>query len=121
LSAVIWIGGTVVLLQLWGVDSLVWLSSDQGRRLVGTLVTIGFAIGVGVVVWETASAIIERAIRQLDRQDIRNARLRTFLPLLRTVIFVTVVMVVSLFVMAELGINIAPLLAGAGVVGIAIG
>lgn len=121
LVAVAWIGGTVVLLQLWGVDSLIWLSSDQGRRLVGMLITIGFAIGLGIVVWETASAVIERAIRRLDRQSGKNARLRTFLPLLRTVIFVTIVIVVGLTVMSELGINIAPLLAGAGVVGLAIG
>lgn len=121
LVAVVWIAGAVVLLQLWGVDSLVWLSSDQGRRLVGMLITIGFAVGLGVIVWETASAVIERAIRRLDRQSGQNARLRTFLPLLRTVIFVTIIIVVGLTVMSELGINIAPLLAGAGVVGLAIG
>lgn len=120
-SAVLWIGGAVLLLQIWGVDSLVWLSSERGRRFVGMLVTIGFAIGLGVVVWEVASALIERKIRRLDRADTRNARLRTFLPLLRTVIFVALVMVVGLTVLSELGINIAPLLAGAGVVGLAIG
>ncbi len=120
-SAVLWIGGAVLLLQIWGVDSLVWLSSERGRRFVGMLVTIAFAIGLGVVVWEVASALIERKIRRLDRQDTRNARLRTFLPLLRTVIFVALVMVVGLTVLSELGINIAPLLAGAGVVGLAIG
>lgn len=120
-SGVLWIGGAVLLLQIWGVDSLVWLSSERGRRFVGMLVTIGFAIGLGVVVWEVASALIERKIRRLDGQDTRNARLRTFLPLLRTVIFVALVMVVGLTVLSELGINIAPLLAGAGVVGLAIG
>lgn len=121
LAMVVWIGGAVLLLQLWGVDSLIWLTSDRGRRLVGMLVTIGFAVGLGVVVWETASAVIERTIRRLDRLDTRNARLRTFLPLLKTVIFAAVIAIVGLTVMAELGINIAPLLAGAGVVGLAIG
>jgi len=121
LVTVLGICGIMALLQLWGVDSLVWLASDQGRRLVGMLVTIAIAIGLGIVVWEVASAVIERAIRRIDRADTRNARLRTFLPLLRTVIFVAIVGVVGLTVMAELGINIAPLLAGAGVVGLAIG
>jgi small conductance mechanosensitive channel len=121
LTTVVSICGVMLLLQLWGVDSLVWLSSDQGRRLVGMLVTIAIAIGLGIVIWEVASAVIERAIRRIDRADTRNARLRTFLPLLRTVIFVTIIVVVGLTVMAELGINIAPLLAGAGVVGLAIG
>jgi small-conductance mechanosensitive channel len=121
LAVVVWIGGAVVLLQLWGVDSLVWLGSDRGRRLVGMLLTIGLAIGLGIVIWEVASALIERSIRRLDGLTTVNARLRTFLPLLRTVVFVTVIVVVGLTVMSELGINIAPLLAGAGVVGLAIG
>ncbi|MBM3548334.1 MAG: mechanosensitive ion channel [Alphaproteobacteria bacterium] len=121
LVTVVGICGVMLLLQLWGVDSLVWLSSDHGRRLVGMMVTIGIAVALGIVFWEVASAVIERTIRRIDRADTRNARLRTFLPLLRTVIFVTIVVVVGLTVMAELGINIAPLLAGAGVVGLAIG
>jgi small-conductance mechanosensitive channel len=121
LVAVVWVGGAMVLLQLWGVDSLVWLSSAPGRRLVGMLVTIALAIGLGLLVWEVASAVIERNIRRIDDGEGRNARLRTFLPLLRNVIFVALILIVSLVVLSEIGINIAPLLAGAGVVGLAIG
>lgn len=121
LVAVVWVAGAMVLLQLWGVDSLVWLSSTPGRRLVGMLVTIALAIGLGLLVWEVASAVIERNIRRIDEGEGRNARLRTFLPLLRNVIFVALIVIVSLVVLSEIGINIAPLLAGAGVVGLAIG
>jgi small conductance mechanosensitive channel len=120
-GAIVWVVGAVVLLQIWGLDSLVWLYSNQGRRLVSTLLTIAFAIGFGVVAWEVASAVIERTLRRLDSLDSRNARLRTFLPLLRNVIFVTLIVIVGLTVLSELGVNIAPLLAGAGVVGLAVG
>ena len=41
--------------------------------------------------------------------------------MLRTVLLVTIVLVVGLMSLSELGVNIAPLLAGAGVVGIAVG
>ena len=51
----------------------------------------------------------------------RAGRLRTLLPMLRTVLLVTIVLVVALMTLDELGVNIAPLLAGAGVVGIAVG
>ena len=121
LITVVSIFSVMLLLQLWGIDSLIWLSSDQGRRLVGMLLTMGLAIGLGIVIWEVASALIERTIRRLDGEAKRNARLRTFLPLLKTVIFVALVIVVGLTVLSEVGVNIAPLLAGAGVVGLAIG
>src|SRR5690606_13657595 len=52
---------------------------------------------------------------------LHSARMRTLLPLLRNAFLVLLVTVVTLIVLAELGLNIAPLLAGAGVVGLAIG
>ena len=51
----------------------------------------------------------------------RSARLRTLLPLLRSALLITIVVVAGLMVLSEIGINIAPLLAGAGIIGVAIG
>ena len=47
--------------------------------------------------------------------------MRTLLPLLRNAFRILLFLMVALIVLSELGINIAPLLAGAGVVGLAIG
>src|SRR5258707_5120786 len=49
------------------------------------------------------------------------ARLRTQLPMVRTPLFNAIVTVVGLTALSEIGVNIAPLLAGAGIVGVAIG
>jgi len=51
----------------------------------------------------------------------RSARLRTLLPLLRTTLLITIVIVAGMMVLSEIGVNIGPLLAGAGIVGVAIG
>jgi small-conductance mechanosensitive channel len=51
----------------------------------------------------------------------RTARPRTFLPMLRTALLSIILTVVALTALSELGVSIAPLLAGAGIVGIAIG
>jgi small-conductance mechanosensitive channel len=48
-------------------------------------------------------------------------RVRTLLPMLRTALGIVLAIVVALTTLAELGINVAPLLAGAGVVGLAVG
>ncbi len=51
----------------------------------------------------------------------RSARLRMLLPLMRNVVRVILAVIVTLTILSDFGINIAPLLAGAGVVGLAIG
>jgi small conductance mechanosensitive channel len=51
----------------------------------------------------------------------RSARIRTLLPLFRKVVFTVLAVMVSFIVLSELGINIGPLLAGAGVIGLAVG
>ena len=53
--------------------------------------------------------------------NMRAARLRTFQPMLRTALLCVIVTVVGLTALSEIGVNVAPLLAGAGIVGIAIG
>jgi Mechanosensitive ion channel len=51
----------------------------------------------------------------------RATRLRTLLPLLRTALLVAIAIVIGLTALSELGVDIAPLLAGVGIVGVAIG
>jgi small conductance mechanosensitive channel len=81
-------------------------------------------ISVGIVVWELFGSAIERYVAALEKEGAplpRSARVRTLLPLLRTAMMVLIVTMVALIVLSEIGVNIAPLLAGAGIVGIAIG
>src|SRR5262249_10774060 len=69
------------------------------------------------------NAAIERHLRELARESryARAARLRTVLPMIRTVLLLSIVTIVGLTALSEIGVNIAPLLAGAGIVGLAIG
>ena len=50
-----------------------------------------------------------------------QARLRTLLPIFQNMLFATIVVMTLLMVLSSLGIEIGPLIAGAGVVGVAIG
>jgi len=74
--------------------------------------------------WEIVSVKIERYLareREGTTGGKSNARLLTLLPLLKNVIRIVLVLLAGMSVLAHLGINIAPLLAGAGVVGLAVG
>jgi len=123
-SAVIAFIGFVALLEVWGVDAIVWFYGGQiGSRLISALVTIGIAALAAAVIWEVANALMDRQINTLSREGhfARAARLRTFQPMLRTALLCLIVAVVGLTALSEIGVNVAPLLAGAGIVGIAIG
>jgi len=123
-SAVIAVIGFVALLEVWGVDAIVWFYGGQiGSRLLSAVVTIGIAALAAAAIWEASNALMERQLNALSRDGhyARAARLRTFQPMLRTALLCVIVAVVGLTALSEIGVNVAPLLAGAGIVGIAIG
>jgi moderate conductance mechanosensitive channel len=122
--AVIGVATAVGLLQFWGADAFGWFHQGSiGARLVSASASVGIATIAGIVVWEIANAQLERRLSRLTTAGSAAdaARLRTLLPLLRAALFAIVLSVVGLTALSELGINIAPLLASAGIVGIAVG
>jgi small-conductance mechanosensitive channel len=123
-SAIIAFIGFVALLEVWGVDAIVWFYGGQiGSRLLSAVVTIAIAALAAAAIWEIANALMDRQVNALSRDGhyARAARLRTFQPMLRTALLCLIVAVVGLTALSEIGVNVAPLLAGAGIVGIAIG
>jgi moderate conductance mechanosensitive channel len=124
IAAVIAFIGFVAVLEVWGVDAIVWFYGGQiGSRLLSAVITIGIAALVAAAIWEASNALLDRQINVLSRDGhyARAARLRTFQPMLRTALLCVIVTVVGLTALSEIGVNVAPLLAGAGIVGIAIG
>ncbi|WP_249780529.1 mechanosensitive ion channel domain-containing protein [Bradyrhizobium sp. dw_411] len=123
-TAIIAVIGFVALLEVWGVDAIVWFYGGQiGSRLLSAVVTIAIAALAAAVIWEASNALMDRQLNSLSRDGhfARAARLRTFQPMLRTALLCLIVAVVGLTALSEIGVNVAPLLAGAGIVGIAIG
>jgi len=119
----VYILAALALLQAWGVDSFGWLDTPIGRNIIQSSVSIAAVIVVSLIVWESINSTIERYLSKMEEDDKskRAARARTLLPLLRNVVFVVLGVMVTLIVLSELGVNIGPLLAGAGVLGLAIG
>ncbi len=114
----------VVLFESWGIDALGWFASGSlGRSLVSAALTIVIAIIVAILIWEAVQYAVERRLARWTRQGdvVRAARLRTLLPMLRTALFIVVALIVGLTALNEIGINTTPLLAGASIVGVALG
>ena len=124
MRGIVHILAALALLQTWGVEAVGWLQTPFGQRLMQGAFSIAVVVVVALLVWEAASAAIERYLSSVGRDGKtvqRSARSRTLLPLLRNFLAVLLAVLVTLIVLSELGVNIGPLLAGAGVIGLAIG
>ncbi len=114
----------LALLQAWGVDVLRWFSAGAlGTRAAYAIITILVILVVDLVIWELANAAIDRNLDRLSAsgQYAQAGRLRTLAPLLRSCLLALIIIVVGLTALSELGVNTGPLLAGAGIFGVALG
>ena len=112
------------LLESWGLEAFAWFGHGKlGNRLISSIVSISLTITLALVMWEGINAAIQRHLERLSRdaKAAQSARVRTLLPMLRTALLAVILIFVVLSVLAEIGVNVAPLIAGAGVVGIAVG
>ena len=109
------------ILNSWGINVTKWFESELGALITEKVGSIVFIIFIAVAIWEIVSSLIEHTIHRSQSSTERSARLETLLPLARKTLLVVLSVMVTLTVLSELGLNIGPLLAGAGVVGLAIG
>ncbi len=120
ISALIWIFAAIVILEAWRIDVLSLLASPEGAHVIGRVVATLIIIVVAIAVWELGDGALTNYVTS-DGDHAASPRLITLLPLLRNVLLVTICTIVIITILSELGVNIGPLLAGAGVIGLAIG
>ena len=113
----------------WGID-LVHLAEQDTlfARIVHGVLSAVIILLVADVLWQATKAAIDRKLAEAadlgqpnTDEARRRARLRTLLPIFRNILFVVVVAVAAMMALAAMGVEIGPLIAGAGVVGVAIG
>ncbi|MBB6308474.1 mechanosensitive ion channel domain-containing protein [Xanthobacter tagetidis] len=107
----------VALLEIWGARPFEWLASTSGQSLLARAISILVVVAAGFATWELGAAFAER----MTARNPTSTRLKTLLPFMMNGLRVVIITIGGLIVLSELGVNIAPLLAGAGVLGLAIG
>ncbi len=117
--------GVAVMLSVWNVPTM---RGDWANRLMGIMgvCLVGYVAYHSVRIWIDQKIAEEGPSPSTIPGDEGGghgsaSRLATLLPLIRNFILLSIVGAVLLSVLMDLGVNIAPLFAGAGVAGIAIG
>jgi len=129
IRALLFIGAAAVLAWSWGID-LAHLHEQNtwfGRLADGVLSAV-IVLLVADVLWHAMKAVIDRRLAEAadpgqpnSDEARKRARMRTLLPIFRNILFVVVTAVAALMALSAMGMQIGPLVAGAGVVGIAVG
>jgi small-conductance mechanosensitive channel len=112
-----------IILGLWGIDL------SFGRVFAADALQIIIVLILGFVLWEFAKSRIDRKLREempeadeeKEEGGAGGSRIGTLLMLLRKFVMAIMIVMVSLIILSSLGVNIGPLIAGAGVIGLAIG
>ncbi|HVJ55302.1 MAG TPA: mechanosensitive ion channel family protein [Aliidongia sp.] len=117
-----WVLGVMAILVLawvWSIDLPGLVTGAAMRTLAEHIVDAGLAMLICWQAWRLYEAAL--AVILAGEDDGRNSRRVTIHPLLRSVGRIAIVAVALMMVLAALDIDIRPLLASAGVIGIAIG
>lgn len=126
-------------IEALGIPFISLLFTDYGfiffKAIISILLTIAIAYGLWILTKSSIEAYLERekkkqaelgvegqmTVREDGEPVIIKTRAETLLPLLRFTILILLVSISTMVILASIGIDIGPLLAGAGVVGLAIG
>lgn len=97
-----------------------WLQSQFGRQLIGTVIAVSAILAVAFAIWIALTSWIDYRLNPAFGH-VATSREQTLLTLLRNAATIALVVVTMMFCLSEIGLNIGPLLASAGVLGLAIG
>jgi small-conductance mechanosensitive channel len=129
LRAVVLIGAIMFVARLFDIDlaSLATRETAAQRMMAGALNAFIIVL-LADFLWHAAKVAIEKRVASaaasadLDEDELRRrARIRTLMPILRNILFVFLGTMTALMALSQLGVEIGPLIAGAGVLGVAIG
>jgi len=114
-------GVVLAIAQAWSLfDFGGWISSEEGQAVAGSVISAALIVLVCMALYVAVSSWVEYRLNP-NFGKTPTAREKTLLGLFRNAFTIGLVIFGLMLALAQIGVNIAPLLAGAGVIGLAIG
>ena len=109
----------MALVMVWSAQAENVFVYEQASSAFRLLLTFAFLFYLAAAAFEVVSMVMEHFFIRWNRNG--SARVQTLLPIVRNVANTALFVLFGITLISELGINIMPLLAGAGVIGFAVG
>ncbi len=124
--------GLLFVLATWGLDPKTLAASGPAGQTIQTIINVALTAIVGWAIWDFIRTIIDvRTAAEKPADDDEDgaegegglgaSRTATLLPLLRSTALVVIGVTCLFAALSSLGVNVGPLVAGAGVIGLAVG
>jgi len=123
LNITVYVAAALLLLEAWHITLWSWLLHGNGQVFSLHIWHAFWILFTAWIVWFICSATIEIYVNNKEAGGnaiTLSAKWRTILTLAKNALFITISVIVILSILSELGMNIGPLLAGAGVLGLAV-
>ncbi|MDX1803912.1 MAG: mechanosensitive ion channel [Alcanivorax sp.] len=113
----------VLSLDAWHLyDLAAWYATPAGAQAVASLIDILIILALAAAIWVGLASLIEHRFSPgEDSTAAQAARGKTLLGLFHTTVAIAIIIMTAMIVLSEVGVDIGPLIAGAGVLGLAIG
>ncbi len=115
----VWLAFIELGLRVWGM-SLIRFTEGDGHEVSVKLFSLAGTLLFAWLIWILSDTAVHHALTR-SRKGLANARAQTMMPLIRNVLFIAIFIIALIVALANMGMNVTPLLAGAGVIGLAIG
>lgn len=115
--------GLGVVGQIWGIPVSSLVTSDTGVMIILRTVAIAFTVAIIAAVIEINNAMAGFLLKEKRGGKKREVsqKQKTLVPVIQTAINIAAGFVGGIIVLERLGVNTTPILAGAGIVGLAVG
>ena len=109
--------------QIWGIPVSGFVSSGTGTLIILRAVAIAFTVALIAAIIEINSTIAEHLLKEKRRGRKKEVsqKQKTLIPVIQTAINIAAGFVGGIIVLERLGVNTTPILAGAGIIGLAVG
>lgn len=104
---------------IWRLPVASFFQNEKFIAALSVIVNVCIVVFIAAVIWESISLGLSHILKKADAGN--QTRVKTLLPILKTILFGVFGAMFALVLLSELGINVAPLLAGAGIIGVAVG
>jgi len=115
--------GVGVVAEIWGIPVSDFVVSRAGSAFILRALAIALTVGVVVLVIQASQFLSEYLLKHKKdkKKKAPTQKMKTLLPISTTAVKFAAVFIGGIVILDQLGVNTTPILAGAGIVGLAVG